>query len=277
MPELPEVETIARYLRQGREDSPPLLGERVTRALLLWERTLAYPSPPEFIDRIHDQLVRFIDRRGKFLQLRLSQDTLLIHLRMSGDIRVEAEELPLAPHDRLVLEFASGLRMAFNDTRKFGRVWLVEDPASVLASLGPEPLDEALTAPDFYHMLHSRRRQLKPLMLDQTFLAGLGNIYTDEALHLARIHPLALSDRLSIEQAECLLLSIRKVLREGIRRQGASIDWVYRGGDFQNYLRVYRRAGQPCPECGAAILRLVIGQRSTHICPDCQSLDRSMV
>jgi formamidopyrimidine-DNA glycosylase len=164
--------------------------------------------------------------------------------------------------------------MVFNDTRKFGRVWLLEDPEEVLGLLGPEPLGESLTSSIFYGMLHCRRRQLKPLLLDQTFLAGLGNIYTDEALHHARLHPLALSDRLSIEQADRLLYSIRNVLQEGIRRQGASIDWVYRGGDFQNYFRVYQRTGEPCPECGTAILRLVIGQRGTHFCPDCQPLER---
>jgi formamidopyrimidine-DNA glycosylase len=279
MPELPEVETIARYLRQGREDSPPLPGQQVSGVQLLWDRTLAYPTPQEFLSRIHGQTVQDIGRRGKFLRIPLSQDTLLVHLRMSGDIRVEAARKPadvqlLNSHDRLVLEFSSGLRMVFNDTRKFGRVWLLEDPEAVLGALGPEPLDGALTAMDFYSMLHSRRRQLKPLLLDQTFLAGLGNIYTDEGLHSARLHPLALSDRLSLEQAERLLSSIRKVLREGIRRQGASIDWVYRGGDFQNYFRVYQRTGQPCPQCGTAIMRLLVGQRGTHICPDCQPLDR---
>jgi formamidopyrimidine-DNA glycosylase len=279
MPELPEVETIAGYLRQGRDGVPSLLGQQITGAQLIWDRTLAYPSPPEFFSRIGGQTIQEIGRRGKFLFVRLSQDTLLIHLRMSGDLRVETAaelgaERPLAPHDRLVLEFASGLWLVFNDPRKFGRVWLVEDPEAILGELGPEPLDEGLTAEDFYQMLHSRRRQLKPLLLDQTFLAGLGNIYADESLHLAHLHPLALSDGLSFEQAECLLASIRKVLREGILRQGASIDWVYRGGDFQNYFRVYQRTGEPCAECGAPIVRLVIGQRGTHICPVCQSFER---
>jgi formamidopyrimidine-DNA glycosylase len=279
MPELPEVETIAGYLRQGRDGVPSLLGQQITCAQLLWDRTLACPSPTEFFSRIGGQVIREIGRRGKFLLVRLSLDTLLIHLRMSGDLRVETAaelgtERPLAPHDRLVLEFASGLRLVFNDPRKFGRAWLVEDPEAILGELGPEPLDEGLTTQDFYIMLHNRRRQLKPLLLDQTFLAGLGNIYADESLHMARLHPLALSDRLSFEQTECLLASIRKVLREGIHRQGASIDWVYRGGDFQNYFRVYQRTGEPCVECGAQIVRLVIGQRGTHICPVCQPLDR---
>jgi formamidopyrimidine-DNA glycosylase len=274
MPELPEVETISSGLRSGRNGSPPLVGEKILRAGLLWDRTLAEPSPEKFLPRIVGQTILDIGRRGKFVVIQLSMDTLLIHLRMSGDLRVEPANLPPDPYDRLVIEFESGLRLAFNDTRKFGRVWLVSNPLSVLNGLGPEPLDESLTPQDFFHMLHARHRQIKPLLLDQSFLAGLGNIYTDEALFLAHLHPLTLSDSLSYSQAEQLLYSIRRVLDEGIRQQGASIDWVYRGGDFQNYFNVYGRKGEPCPECGTPIARIVIGQRGTHFCPNCQPFQR---
>jgi formamidopyrimidine-DNA glycosylase len=115
-----------------------------------------------------------------------------------------------------------------------------------------------------------RKRQLKPLLLDQSFIAGLGNIYTDEALHLARLHPLSLSNQLAPSQSETLLMAIRSVLEEGIRHNGASIDWVYRGGDFQNHFRAYQRTGQPCLVCGTPILRITLGQRGTHFCPTCQ-------
>ncbi|MGZ9163868.1 MAG: zinc finger domain-containing protein, partial [Anaerolineales bacterium] len=115
-----------------------------------------------------------------------------------------------------------------------------------------------------------KHRQLKPLLLDQTFLAGLGNIYTDEALHIAKLHPLAVSDSITAKQARVLQDAVRKVLEEGIRRNGASIDWVYRGGEFQNHFRVYDRKGKPCPVCGTKIERIVVGQRSTHYCPKCQ-------
>jgi formamidopyrimidine-DNA glycosylase len=131
-------------------------------------------------------------------------------------------------------------------------------------------LSNGFTARLFHEALGSRHRQLKPLLLDQTFLSGLGNIYTDEALHLARIHPQARSDSLDQDQVERLWEAIRAILQEGIRRNGSSIDWVYRGGEFQNYFRVYDRKGQPCPVCGAAIQRIVVGQRGTYICPDCQ-------
>lgn len=270
MPELPEVETIRQYLRRGHLDQPPILGQRIRAARLLWERTLTTPSPAVFEPRLVGQTINEVGRRGKYLILFLSSDALLFHLRMSGDLMVEPVETPLAPHHRLVLEFDSGIRLAFNDTRKFGRAWLVADHQEVFASLGPEPFDPALTPQVFHQLLQSRHRQLKPLLLDQTFIAGMGNIYTDEALHLARLHPLTLSASLSAEQSEKLLGAIRDVLAEGIRQHGASIDWVYRGGDFQNYFRAYQRTGQPCPNCGTPIERLLVGQRSTHVCPNCQ-------
>lgn len=264
MPELPEVETIARNLQ------PLLAGRRIQAAHLLWERTLAEPGAAEFDRRISGQFIRTTGRRGKFLLIQLSQDTLLIHLRMSGDLLVEGVEEPPAVHHRMLLDLDNGQRLAFNDTRKFGRVWLVNDPQTVLGELGPEPLEASFTAVDFYQRLHALQRQIKPLLLDQSFLAGLGNIYTDEALHLARIHPLTTSNQLDEPQADRLLQAIREVLAEGIRRHGASIDWVYRGGDFQNYFRVYQRTGQPCPVCGTPVQRMLVGQRGTHFCPVCQ-------
>jgi formamidopyrimidine-DNA glycosylase len=271
MPELPEVESIAATLRKGNEEQPSLLGMKIANTKLLWERSLSEPSPGEFHERMAGQTITEISRRGKFLRFALSSgDTLLIHLRMSGDILVEPTSKLLAPHHRMIIQFDNGWRLAFNDTRKFGRVWLTSQPETVLGSLGPEPLDETFSPEDFYRRLHSRHRQLKPLLLDQSFLAGLGNIYTDEALHMAKLHPLSLSDSVTFEQAEYLLESIRSVLKEGIYQNGASIDWVYRGGGYQDYFRVYRRTGEPCPVCGAVIQHLVVGQRSTHYCPVCQ-------
>jgi formamidopyrimidine-DNA glycosylase len=270
MPELPEVETIRRALHQGGRDSPPVTGRVILDGRLFWERTLAAPTPEEFRARLPGQVITGVDRRGKFLILNLTRDTLLIHLRMSGDIFVEPAEAPLAPHYRMVLYLEGGFRLAFNDTRKFGRVWLLSDPQQVLASLGPEPLSVEFTPQVLNRLLQSRHRQLKPLLLDQTFIAGLGNIYADEALHRAGLHPLAIASELDYGQAERLWTSIRQVLEEGIQRSGASIDWVYRGGDFQNYFRVYRRSGEPCLECGTRIQRMLVGQRGTHLCPACQ-------
>ena len=273
MPELPEVETIARVLREGTKSAQDaLLGRRIESAEVLWPRTLANLSAQAFSAQICGQSFQAVTRRGKFLVFPLSSDTLLIHLRMSGDLRVKGiQDNPVLKHDRLVLNLDNNKRLAFNDTRKFGRAWLLKDPQEVLSSLGPEPFDPSLDATSFHEMLTARSRQLKPLLMDQSFLAGLGNIYTDEALHLAKLHPLRLSGTLSPMEAERLLGAMRAMLSEGIRRNGASIDWVYRGGDFQNHFRVYGRTGESCPECGGKIERLVVGQRGTHICPDCQT------
>jgi formamidopyrimidine-DNA glycosylase len=197
---------------------------------------------------------------------------------MSGDLRMEdatderGDTKAFEKHDRLALNFTNGSRLVFNDTRKFGRVWLTADAEDVTGGLGPEPLDETFTTEQFHQMLISRGRQLKPLLMDQTFIAGLGNIYADEALHLAKLHPLTQSNGITPEQTGRLLEAIRAVLSEGIRRNGASIDWVYRGGDFQNHFRAYGRTGEPCPVCGTPIERLVVGQRGTHICPNCQAI-----
>jgi formamidopyrimidine-DNA glycosylase len=271
MPELPEVETIVRALRDGGRGGPSILNKQVRSTDLLWERTLAEPQRPLFDARMSGQIVQNVSRRGKFIILQLSQDALLIHLRMSGDLRVETGGL-LLPHDRLAVNFTDGSRLVFNDARKFGRVWLVKDPDLITGELGPEPFDPDLTAALFHERLGIHRRQIKPLLLDQKFLAGVGNIYSDEALHLAKIHPMQNSAEFSIIQADNLLESVRAVLSEGIRSHGASIDWVYRGGDFQNTFRAYGRTGLPCPVCGTPIARLVVGQRGTHFCPQCQIL-----
>ncbi len=270
MPELPEVETIRNRFRLGKDKVPSLVGKRVSGVDLLWERTLESPAASEFAARIVGQKFTDIGRRGKYLLFHLEKDTLVIHLRMSGDLWYEAVDDPIAPHHRLLVCIDGDQRLAFNDTRKFGRVWLVDDTNSLLAHLGPEPLDEAFTAQDFCARLGKYRRQIKPLLLDQRFLAGVGNIYADEALHQAELHPLRRSDTLGIEDATQLFDNLRAVLREGIRRNGSSIDWVYRGGDFQNYFQVYQRTGEPCYRCSTPIERIIVGQRGTHFCPQCQ-------
>jgi formamidopyrimidine-DNA glycosylase len=270
MPELPEVETIARSLR------PEIAGRIITYADLRWTRTLATPSPVQFKKLIVGQEIMSVSRRAKYINIQLKNYNLLVHLRMSGDLLVRKGKIKPEKHDRLVLFLLSQngeeSTLVFNDTRKFGRVWLTKTPEDFLGSLGPEPLEKEFTADWLFKNLHVRKRQLKPLLLDQTFLAGLGNIYTDECLHIAKLHSLALSNTVTKKQAEILHDAIRSVLREGIRRNGASIDWVYRGGDFQNYFRVYDREGQPCPVCGTKIQKFTVGQRGTHVCPKCQKL-----
>ena len=277
MPELPEVETIARGLRgeatgRGLRENAgqaSVLGCRITAADVLWARTIAAPKAG-FPERIRGQVVESVGRRGKYLVLRLSRDNLLLHLRMSGDVCLRPAGEPPAAHDRVVFHLSDGRDLAFNDTRKFGRVWLLDDPAPLFDRLGPEPLGEAFTAAWLHEALHRRRRRIKPLLLDQGFLAGVGNIYADESLHRAGIHPLRRSDTLSTQETADLWRHVREVLEEGIRANGASIDWVYRGGGFQNHFRVYGRAGDACTVCGTPVERIVVAQRGTHFCPGCQ-------
>lgn len=251
--------------------SSGLIGKVVAQVQVLWPRSLAALSVDQFQTQIAGQQILAVDRRGKFIQIKLSRQTLLIHLRMSGDLILEAGVTERnRKHDRVILEFTDGSRLVFNDTRKFGRVWLVDDPETITSNLGPEPLEAKLTPEIFYARLNQAKRQIKPLLLDQTFIAGMGNIYTDEALFHAGIHPNTAANRLSEGQSADLLAAMRKVLLEGIERNGASIDWVYRGGDFQNHFQVYQRDGQPCYRCGTIIERITVGQRGTHFCPHCQ-------
>ncbi len=273
MPELPEVESIRRTLK----DTPGLINQHVTNVDLLWKRTLASPSHQVFKASIIGQILKDIERRGKYILFRLSSDWLVIHLRMSGDLRVEATDTPIAKHHRLTLDFDSGYRLAFNDTRKFGRAWLVNSAENLLAHLGPEPLEDSFTPQLFFANLQKYRRQIKPLLLEQRFIAGIGNIYADEALHQAQVHPQTRSNMLNFEQAESLWGSIRDVLSKGIQRNGTSIDWIYRGGSFQNYLQVYQRTGKPCYRCNNTIVRIRVGQRGTHYCPECQPMPEGII
>jgi len=270
MPELPEVESVARSLVSGQGPASGIVGLTISRAVVSWNKSVALPSAASFKRRIRGQTVAGVGRRGKFIRIDLSQDTLLIHLRMSGDLILGHSEKALGGHSRVRLYFDDNLQMSFNDPRKFGRVWLLKDPEDLLSKLGPEPLGTLFSATEFYERLHPRKRQLKALLLDQSFIAGIGNIYADEALHGAKLHPLSLAHTITRKQSNALFKAIRSVLEEGIRRNGASIDWVYQGGDFQNHFAVYQQTGKPCPRCGTSIERIVLGQRSTHFCPHCQ-------
>ncbi len=264
MPELPEVETIIRNLR------PELTGQIIISAMVLWPRTLTGISPDHFIEQISGQKIQEISRRAKLIDLRLEGLHLFVHLRMSGDLVIKDHSYQPEKHDRLIIMLSGKRQLVFIDARKFGRVWLTAHPEDVIGKLGPEPFDPTFTPQSFHEMLNKKHRQIKPLLLDQGFLAWLGNIYTDEALHFSGVHPQRISDTISIKEAARLHEAIISVLLAGIEHNGASIDWVYRGGKFQNYFRVYARDGQPCPICGALIQKIIVGQRGTHFCPICQ-------
>jgi formamidopyrimidine-DNA glycosylase len=278
MPELPEVETVVRLV------APALLGREFCGVRASWRRTIGGLSPQALARRLRGARVTRVWRRAKYIVIDLERDGLpagwlRAHLRMSGRMHVAPVEADLGPYVRAVLALDDGNALHFVDVRKFGRLEYVEDLARGFAKLGPEPLDPAFTSAWLACALAARRRALKPLLLDQAFLAGLGNIYVDEALHRARLHPLTPSHRLPRGGAGRLHAEVRATLEEAILREGSSFDSFYRTpagqpGSYQHQFQVYGRTGQPCHTCGAAIRRLVVGQRGTHLCPRCQRAPR---
>lgn len=269
MPELPEVETIVRSLKHGKA-GPGLVGQRILRVQTRWPRHIEHPAISTFRKRIKNREVHDVLRRGKYLVFALDLGTMLIHLRMSGDLRMAPSSSARGRYEHTIFNLENTWDLRFSDSRKFGRIGWYRDPARVLTRLGPEPLSDEFTPDRFNQALKSRSRALKPLLLDQSFIAGIGNIYADEALHRARLHPLRISNTLSRGDTEALWRGIREALYDGIHHNGASIDWVYRGGEFQNHFRVYQREGDACEVCATPIERIVVGQRGTHLCPTCQ-------
>ena len=282
MPELPEVETVARDLR-GR-----VLGATITGAECHWARTLRTHDPVTIGPALAGRRILAVGRRGKQLVLQLSGGAVLtIHLKMTGQLFVVAAGTPADPYVRFAISFADGREVRFRDIRKFGRIGLYEvdqatgeavqeaGGAAIFAGIGPEPLDEAFTLRVFRRRLRSRRSRLKPLLLDQSFVAGIGNIYADEALWAASLHPLRSAATLRPPDERRLYEAARRILAEAIERRGSSIDdYTAPDGDgsMQERLLVYQRAGEPCHRCGRPVRRIVIGSRATHFCSWCQRL-----
>jgi formamidopyrimidine-DNA glycosylase len=270
VPELPEVETYARDL------AAVMQGRTFVGARCLWSRQVPLESPRSFAARIAGASVRAVSRRGKYLVFELDGRTLLVHLKMSGRLVLVPSSSPPDRHAHLVLELSGGDELRLRDPRKFARAYLLDDPTPVLGMLGPEPLDRRLTAREFSQRLALRSRRLKPLLLDQTFLAGLGNIYVDESLWLACLHPLRLASTLPPDDAARLHRAIRRVLRKAIAARGATLsDSSYRDlsgnmGEMQGSLAVYGRAGAPCRRCRRPLVRIVVGGRGTTLCSRCQ-------
>ncbi len=277
MPELPEVETAVRGLRG------PLIGRTITRATFPQDPgRMTNMDPVHFAQRIAGQPIRKITRRAKYLVFHLDPDTLIVHLKMTGHLYVLPAVEP-NPFDRWVrvrFSLDNGEELRFSDARKFGRVYLCGQPEEVLPDLGPEPLEESFTLEVFHQRLAGRKGVLKSLLLNQSFVAGIGNIYADEALHIARLHPLRTADSLTENETIRLYHAIREALSDGVMYEGASINWYRKPdgtrGESQNHLRVYREVGgleQPCPDCGSPITKIRVGQRGTHFCPTCQRIE----
>jgi len=250
-----------------------------------WERTLGGKRPQELERAVRGARVARVGRRGKFIILDLERrgreaGCVVVHLRMTGRLSVEPERSEPGPWMRVALRLDKGEELRFVDVRKFGRLVPASRPADVHGELGPEPLEARFSADWLYEALRGRRRMLKPLLLDQRFLAGLGNIYVDEALHAARLHPLRRSDGISRAKATLLHAVIRQTLAEAIEREGSSFDSFYRTpegrpGSYQHQFQVYGRTGRPCRSCGRAVVRIVVSQRGTHLCTRCQPRPRA--
>ncbi len=276
MPELPEVETTVRDLR------PQLVGRTITRAAVHWDRTIAHPDTRGFRREIAGYTIRDISRRGKYLVFQLTRSQaaadekekyLLVHLRMTGGFRFHPPRERRDKHVHVALGLDNGLELRFRDPRKFGRMWLVDRPEIVTGKLGPEPFE--ISRREFLARLRGRKGRLKPLLLNQLFIAGIGNIYADESLWYARLHPLREAAGLTDSEIGALYVAIRRVLKKAIGAGGTSFDANYRrvtgmSGMFQEDLKVVGRAGEPCYRCGTPIVKTVVGQRGTYYCPTCQ-------
>ena len=261
MPELPEVETVVRSL------APRLTGRRIVDARFSSHHVVRQKFAT-LRQRLRDQPVKSVRRHGKFIVLELDRGFLTIHLGMTGKLLIDSEP---GPYARAVFTLDQG-SLVYDDIRHFGRIEWSAQLLERAAALGPDALEIALD--DFLKLLRQRRSRVKPLLLNQRFLRGMGNIYTDEALFEARIHPRAMASSLSRERATRLHRAMVDILSTAVRLKGSSIsDYVDadgQKGSFQLQHQVYGRAGEPCAICGTAIRRIVVGQRGTHYCPKCQ-------
>jgi formamidopyrimidine-DNA glycosylase len=264
MPELPEVETIVRELRNKISD------EIISETDPIWPGS--FVADPDLT--LNKKQIREISRKGKYILFKLDSDYLLTHLRMTGQLIVRNSLPESNKHLRFVFKFESGKFLFFYDLRKFGRIYHTVEPDRILQNTGIDALSENLDLDHFRKIVKNRKTRVKPFLLDQKSIAGFGNIYVDESLFRARIHPLRKLSDLSSYNIENLFQESRKVLLEAINRMGSTIsDYKTTGGGFgsnQNYFQVYQRQGLPCLVCGAEIQKRKVAGRGTHYCPNCQ-------
>lgn len=270
MPELPEVETT----RRGIE--PHLLGHRIERVIVRDAR-LRWPVPPELAQALQGQRIDAVERRAKYLLLRTTAGTAILHLGMSGSLRIVPSVSPAERHDHVDLVLDNGQALRLRDPRRFGALlWTRDDPLRhpLLVNLGPEPLSPAFDGERLYRLSRGRRAPVKTFIMDGHVVVGLGNIYANEALFRARIHPARAAGKIGRERYALLAEAAKSVLNAAIMAGGTTLrDFVREDGQpgyFRIELQVYGHAGEPCPACGTAIRQMIIGQRSTYYCPHCQ-------
>jgi formamidopyrimidine-DNA glycosylase len=270
MPELPEVETTMRGIE-------PFLAGRRIREVVLRRRDLRWPIPAELPDRLTGARVESLSRRAKYILMRTDRGCLIMHLGMSGSLRVVTSPRPPAAHDHVDLVVPGGTVVRYRDPRRFGCfLWTEEDPFEhpLLRRLGPEPLDDAFDGAWLYRMSRGRKVAVKSFIMDSGVVVGVGNIYASEALSRAGIHPLRAAGRVSLSRYESLVAAVKFTLERSIGLGGTTLrDFVNPSGSpgyFEQTLRVYGRAGLPCRDCGKPLRQSVVGQRSTFYCANCQ-------
>jgi len=270
MPELPEVETTRRGIA-------PLINNKIIQGIILRTAKLRRPLDPELTNILPGRKIHAVERRAKYLLVRCDGGGLLLHLGMSGNLRVVPASTTVGRHDHVDLVFSDGNCLRFNDPRKFGvLLWTVGDPLThpLLAGLGPEPLADDLTGDYLYRKSRSRKIAVKPFIMDQKLVVGVGNIYASEALFRAGVRPDRPAGKISRRSYDLLAEEIRQVLGEAIAAGGTTINDFRQNdgkpGYFRQQLRVYGRAGEPCMACESRIISQRLGQRSTYYCPQCQ-------
>jgi len=261
MPELPEVETVVRSLR------PAIVGRRILNAELTGRRVLI-GSARKTAEALAGRKIVAVERYGKFIAIRLDRGYLVVHLGMTGRLLIDGE-LSKWTHAVFTLDRGS---LVYEDPRQFGRIEYGDELPARVAALGPEPLE--VTLEEFTRRLKQRRSPVKAVLLNQAVVRGVGNIYADEALFRAGVHPKRVAASLRPERAERVFRAMREVLAEAIESRGSSISNYVDAdgcqGSFQTEHRVYQRTGEPCVNCGAPIKRILVGQRGTHYCAKCQ-------
>lgn len=273
MPELPEVETVRRTLYDK------VVGRRVERVEIITPRQIYHPDPDTFRAEVEGASFTDIERKGKWLIFGLGPLELIAHLRMSGHLYVCDPERPRDKHTHVVFHLDNGTELRYDDQRKFGGFHLLrgaEDPGRPpgLKVIGPEPLSDTFTPEYLGQVLNGRRTPIKAALLNQTLVAGLGNIYVDEALFCARLHPARPAESFGASEVERLHRCIQSVLERAVAKRGTTFSLYFDGegqaGDMYDELQVFDRAGEPCPACAAPIIKVEIAQRGTHLCPACQ-------
>lgn len=272
MPELPEVETIKNEL------APWVVGQSFTMVTISDVKVVCGCSAKEVRRGLIGQKVDKLERRGKYLIFHLSNgNAMIIHLRMTGSLLIDPGED--GRYVRAAFCLSNGHRFVFSDRRRLGKMWLVDDADVVVCKLGPEPLEKRFTPNTLRQRLSRHHIPIKAALLDQCIVAGIGNMYADEALFAARIHPLRKTDELSPKHVQTLRNSIRRILQAAIGNKGASVDTYVRPdgelGTAHFGFKVAHRGGELCPVCGGTIERIVVQNRGTYFCPICQPLRRS--